>query len=397
MGQPGTRALERSLAAIDELDGTPWGNLVVARRDRSARDEARLADGPLTGLIGVVKDNIDLADLPTRCGSDASSASPAIEDAAVVRAVRAAGAVIAGKAHMHEWGAGVSGLVSRDGPARHPIDSARITGGSSSGPAALVARGVVDFALATDTGASIRTPAALCGCVGLVPRQDAMSRDGVQRLNPTLDRVGILARDVSTARAIWGVFSSTAPVAPRSLRIGVIDTDATTPVNLGIEAAVRVLSRDHDVRSVTFDGAERLRSIYRVVSAYEVADLVSGLGARAALLQPELRAVLAATTFPDETAYREALAALEVARATEAALLGVDVLLLPTVPVTSPRAVDVDLRMRARLMDACTPFSVLDWPALSVPAAVAGLPVGVQLVGVAVGESELLDLGSQIS
>ncbi|PZF82355.1 amidase family protein [Jiangella anatolica] len=383
-------ALERSLAYFDALAGTPWGNLVVARRDDEARAEAAVAAGPLEGLVAAVKDNIDVASLPTRLGSDASDDRPAGVDAAVVAAVRRVGAVIAAKTHLHELGAGVSGLVGRDGPARHPLDPERITGGSSSGAAALVALGAADFALGTDTGASVRAPAALCGCVGFVPRQDRLPRHGVTPLNPTLDRVGVLARDLRTMRRVWTALADPPVPLDRPLRIGVVATGAEPAVALGVAAAARALDARHEVTQLRFGRADELRSIYRVVSAFEFARLVDGQGERAALLQPELRTLLDATRFPGEGEYAEALVALASARTTVAEELGVDVLLLSTVPVTAPRAAGVDRAVHARLLADCTPFSVLDWPALSIPAPGPGLPVGVQLVGVRIDEAELL-------
>jgi Asp-tRNA(Asn)/Glu-tRNA(Gln) amidotransferase A subunit family amidase len=144
---------DRALAAAAELD-------VELARGRWR--------GPLHGVAVGVKDLIDVAGLPTRAGSNVlADAPPATVDAPVVARLREAGAVVVAKLHTHEFAYGPTGDVAATGPARNPHDPSRITGGSSSGPAAAVAAGHLPLALGTDTGASVRTPAALCGVTGL--------------------------------------------------------------------------------------------------------------------------------------------------------------------------------------------------------------------------------------
>ena len=126
-----------------------------------------------------MKDLIDVAGLPTQCGSLVlADAPPAAADAPVVARLLEAGAVVVAKLHTHEFAYGPTGDVAATGPARNPHDPSRITGGSSSGSAAAVAAGHVPLALGTDTGASVRTPAALCGVVGLKPAYGHLSAEG---------------------------------------------------------------------------------------------------------------------------------------------------------------------------------------------------------------------------
>src|ERR671916_1958051 len=164
--------------------------------------------GPLHGWPVAVKDLIDVAGVPTRCGSAVlADAVPAQQDAAVVARLRAAGAVVVAKTHTHEFAYGPTGDVSVDGPCHNPHDPQRITGGSSSGSAAAVAAGLVPLAVGTDTGCSTRTPAALCGVVGLKPARDALPTVGVFPLSDTLDHIGLLGVDVDTVAIAFGALT----------------------------------------------------------------------------------------------------------------------------------------------------------------------------------------------
>ncbi len=392
-----TDAVAAALARLDALTGTPWQNLVVARRDQQARADAVRAAGPLAGMTLAVKDNIDVRGLPSRAGSDAlASGPPATADAPVVAALQAAGAVTVAKAHMDELGAGATGLSSRDGPARHPHDPARITGGSSSGSAALVALGVVDLAVGTDTGSSVRGPAALCGCVGLVPRQALLPRDGVQPLSRTLDRVGLIAVSVGTLARAW---RSLAPdAAARQPAVGVVECgDADPEVSAAVAVVADRLRMTYEVRTVAFPAAHELLQVYDTIVAYEFRGVLAALGDRTALLGTDLQRRLARTAFPSDTAYTQALRRLAVARSRILHELPVDVLLLPTCPQVAPTLVSAaDPATSRRLMSYCVPFSVLDLPAVTVPAPTDGLPVGAALVGVRVDETQLLEIAAHI-
>jgi aspartyl-tRNA(Asn)/glutamyl-tRNA(Gln) amidotransferase subunit A len=170
--------VEHVREACDRLAGDRHGAVIVLDADRAlAEARERAAElargrwrGPLHGVAVGVKDLYDVAGLPTRCGSGVlADAPPAAADADLVARVREAGAVVVAKLHTHEFAYGPTGDVAATGPARNPHDPQRITGGSSSGSAASVAAGHLALALGTDTGASVRTPAALCGVVGLKP------------------------------------------------------------------------------------------------------------------------------------------------------------------------------------------------------------------------------------
>ncbi|MDN5930414.1 MAG: amidase, partial [Pseudonocardia sp.] len=184
-----------------------------------ARGEWR---GPLHGVAVGVKDLYDVAGLPTRAGSNVlADAPPATADSALVARLRQAGAVVVAKLHTHEFAYGPTGDVAATGPACNPHDPTRITGGSSSGSAAAVAAGHVALALGTDTGASVRTPAALCGVVGLKPAYGALPVDGVFPLSETCDHVGFLTADAEGAALAWDALTGPGEPAPAT-RVGVL-------------------------------------------------------------------------------------------------------------------------------------------------------------------------------
>ncbi|TDD13312.1 amidase [Kribbella turkmenica] len=205
------RALRRREISARELVGSalrrtrelnPTLNAFALIDEEGARAAARLADeqfaagvdlGPLHGIPVAVKDLVDMAGLPTSCGSGSSFGALATADAEVVRRLRDAGAVIIGKTTLHEFAYGATGDRSVHGASRNPVDPSRMSGGSSGGSAVAVAAGMVPIAVGTDTAGSVRVPAALCGVVGFKPAYDAVPSAGVYPLAPSLDHVGVFA------------------------------------------------------------------------------------------------------------------------------------------------------------------------------------------------------------
>jgi amidase len=193
-----------------------------------------------SGLRVAVKDTIDIAGYPTRAASRAlADMPPAQRNADVVQAVLNVGCRIVGKANMHELAFGVTGINYATGTAPNPKYPGRIPGGSSSGSAAAVAAGLADFALGTDTGGSVRVPAACCGIYGLKPTFGRVSRKGVLPVESSLDCVGPFAGDVDLLiRAMGIIDQSFAGARPPSLSVALIGVDADPEISSMVRQAV---------------------------------------------------------------------------------------------------------------------------------------------------------------
>ncbi|WP_187774229.1 amidase [Lolliginicoccus suaedae] len=407
------------LGRIDALRGTPWENLVVGRdyQERlaaQALEQARLLDerraggeapGPLHGVAVAVKDLIDVAGVPTRCGSQVGEgAGPAVEDAAIVRMLREAGAIVVAKTHLHEFAYGPTGAVSADGPAANPWDAARITGGSSSGSAALVAKGVVPLAIGTDTGCSVRAPAALCGIVGVKPPFGALPTGGVFPLAESFDHVGFFTRTGADALLAWdavGLGGASADGAAARYRIGrlagagwqVHDEQARGAVD-GAERGLA--DAGHVVVEVELPEAVELVELYGTITgAQALATHEQHLEATPDRFQELTRERLRAQRGRTASQYIHAVRRLSELRLLIGERLraeGLDMLLAATVPFRAPligvEELDIDgatVPVRPEILRLCIPFSVLGYSVVAMPGTVKVvpghdiLPVGVQL------------------
>ena len=225
------------LSRIAERDGSLRAFTTV---DETALSQAAAADqafsnaqdfGPLHGIPIGIKDIIDVAGLPATCGSAVFENRRATADAAVVTRLRAGGAIIIGKLATYEFAMVGPDQSLPNPPARNPWNPAFITGGSSSGSAAAVAGGILRIALGTDTGGSVRSPAAYCGCVGLKPSFGRTSRSGVFPLSPSLDHVGPLASTVEEAALVLDAISG-------------FDADDSQSINENWRPASSLIGRD---------------------------------------------------------------------------------------------------------------------------------------------------------
>lgn len=403
-----TEHVRATLAALDGLIGTPWENLVAARDDAAALAAAARADaaiaagdwiGPLHGVAVAVKDNIDVAGLPTRCGSAVlADAPPAAADARIVARLREAGAIVVAKAHLHEFAYGPTGAVNASGPAAHPHDPNLIPGGSSSGSAALVAKGVVPLALGTDTGCSTRAPASLCGIVGLKPSVDALPTTGVFPLSTTFDHVGLLAADVLDVSLAWGAIPGIAhirtPVA--GLRVGRLRGDnwdiADPTVDAAVDAACRALTdAGAEVIDVELPETQDFLAAYPIITGSEAYETHRQWFEQAPeRYQPPTAALLAAQRDRPAVEYLHAVRTVERLRRQALSRLhgelGLDALITATTPlraVTQEQARSADPAVaRTPLLRMCIPFNALGIPAISVPVPVDdGAAVGVQVIG----------------
>lgn len=404
--------------ALRRLDGDTCNAVVRLLADEARREAKERADellagswrGPLHGVAVAVKDLIDVAGVPTGCGSNVlHDAPPAEVDAAVVARLREAGAIVVAKTHTHEFAYGPTGDVAAQGPARNPHDPTRITGGSSSGSAAAVAAGHVPLALGTDTGCSVRTPAALCGVVGLKPAYGRLPVDGVFPLSETCDHVGLLAADVHGVAVAYDVLVRDKGTGGGIQLPGVdgvtvgVPSDAywraADPVIADAVAAVatRLSRAGAVVVPVEMPGIDELAACYRpIVGAEAYATHEHWLDTRRDGYQPITAERLAMSAGQPAKEY---VAAQRTRRALTARLRKhlstVDVLLTPTTPIraTPIGAQQVDgIEVRPALLSLTLPFNLTGWPAVSVPVTPSdgGLPVGVQLVAVRMEERGLL-------
>ncbi|MCW0212064.1 MAG: amidase [Pseudonocardia sp.] len=399
--------------AVVALDETALG-IAEERAVELARGEWR---GPLHGVAVGVKDLFDVIGLPTRAGSAVLADAPAATtEGPVVARLREAGAVIVAKLHTHEFAYGPTGDVSATGPALNPHDRTRITGGSSSGSAAAVAAGHLPLALGTDTGASVRTPAALCGIVGLKPAYGTLSTDGVFPLAESLDTVGILAPDVHSASVAWDVLSrpdgtggGIQQPGVSGTHVGVLVDDfwqAVDPVlAAAVAEAVRRLEKAgaeiFEIRTPMID--ELAASYAAIVGGEAYATHRAWLAERPGDYQPATARRLLAVADQPAYAYVEAQRTRRrLGAALREAAQGMDVLISATTRLraTPVGAAEVGGTPVLRsMMGLTSPFNLTGQPALSVPAPVAEgeLPAGIQLVGVDLEERGILRVAAAIT
>lgn len=199
----------------------------LAAAERTARAiAAGIPAGPLAGIPFAAKDNLSTADMPTTCGSRILENYRPPFDATVISRLRAAGAILTGKTNLDEFAMGNTSSSSAFGPVGNPWDPGRIPGGSSGGSAAAVAAGCVPFAIGSDTGGSVRQPAALCGITGIKPTWGSVSRYGLATYSSSLDQIGVMARSASEIAELLGVMMGPDP------RDATATAPAVTPMQL---------------------------------------------------------------------------------------------------------------------------------------------------------------------
>jgi aspartyl-tRNA(Asn)/glutamyl-tRNA(Gln) amidotransferase subunit A len=388
------RALaERSLEAAERTAGL--GALVAVDADGALRQadaldaEARAGRrrGPLHGIPITVKDVIDVAGLPTRAGSAAYDDLPAV-DADAVAILRDAGAVILGKAATHEFALGIA-----TPQCGNPYDPTRLAGGSSGGSAVAVATGVGIVSLGTDTRASLRAPASLCGVVGFKPTLGRVPGRGVVPLSWTTDHVGPIARTVEDAAAVLAVLADdpTIAAAPNvaGLAVGVPPPLAGTDpaVAAAFERALATLA-GIGCRLVELDrpdaaDLEVANALGMLVTRSEAAAFHRSRGTDLALCIPEVRDQLAAAMGIAAIDYLEAQRqrGLLAARTLEA-FARCDVIATPSTPIPAPPRDGYERYLLVLSRDLIL-WSLVGAPAVSLPSGVApgGLPTGIQLAG----------------
>ena len=313
--------------------------------------------------------------------------------APAVAALEAAGWADAGKTNLHELAYGVTSQNLHYGTVPNPSFPGRTSGGSSGGSAAALAAGLADAALGTDSGGSIRIPAACCAVVGFKPTFGLVSTDGVFPLAPSYDHAGPMARDVATCAELMRVLAGLEPAAAGTPSVALAWHDLADPlVGARIEAAGRLLA----ATPVPFPLPEGTTPVFM----REVADVHRELYAEHAELygeniRPKIERCLAVT---DAEAAAAAAARSAYERAALAAFEGFDLLLTPTLGLVPPPA-DVDeIAVREAIIRFTYPFNLLGWPALALPCGPAegGLPASAQLVGRPGADALVLAAGARL-
>ncbi|MCO1656086.1 amidase family protein [Pseudonocardia humida] len=399
-------------------------------------DRARPGDGPLAGIPVAVKDNLDTHDLPTTGGTPALARSRPGRDHHAVARLRAAGAAVVGKTNLHELAFGITSNNAAYGQVRNPHDPSRTAGGSSGGSAVAVATGVVPLALGSDTGGSVRVPAAHCGLVGWRPTVGRWGSERAVPISRTRDTAGVLATTVADAALVDELVTGD-PVAAapeRRLRLGVprpgfyddlhpevaecVERALDRLADAGVELVETEVPGAHELDAecgfaiVFFEVARDLPAYLATLPGPEreltLADVLAGAAT------PDVRGALevAASGEFTEAVYREALATRERLRAAYATALHpsggerLDALVYPTVPLPAiPVGDDVITEHNGRrepvfqtTIRNTGPGSASGMPAVSLPAGAtrAGLPIGLSLEGLPGGDSALLAVARSV-
>jgi len=352
-----------------------------------------------TGIRLAVKDLFDTADLETTYGSAIFAGQLPIETAESVRRLEAAGYVNVGKTNLHEFAYGTTSENPHFGAVPNPIAPGRVAGGSSGGNAAALAAGLADAALGTDSGGSIRIPAACCGIVGFKPTYGRVPLAGCWPLAATYDHAGPMARDVETCttmmEALTPDFERRVVSSLEELRVGVSWTEHASPlVRERVELSAKHFPNRRPLElPLLQDPAHVFQREVADVHRELYAESSSAYGQDVAI---KVEACLRVTDAQVEQAQRERELYREQ---VDEAFAGLDLLLVPTIPCVAPRlgAGGIgDLEVREALIRFTLPFNSVGLPALALPCGAAedGLPASVQLVGRAGDDGLVLAAGT---
>jgi aspartyl-tRNA(Asn)/glutamyl-tRNA(Gln) amidotransferase subunit A len=403
-----TEIVEQCLGRIAAEN--PRLNAFILVMGDEARQHAEQADrelasgvdrGPLHGVPISIKDIFDIAGTVTTAASRVREGIVAGQDALAIARLRRAGAVIVGKTNLHEFALGTTNEDSAFGPARNPLDDSRSPGGSSGGSAASVIAGMALGTLGTDTGGSIRIPSAACGLVGLKPGYDELPAAGVVPLSRTLDHIGPLTSTVTDAWHMLHALRDRAAVKPlsatpvSSLRLGLLSTYfcdlLDDDVRAAFERSVETLRRQGArVVEVDIPHAPLIPAVYTHIVFGDAAAYHSDtLDAMPDRYTPNVRLRLEMARYVTAADYVRALDGRRMLkREVDAALAGIDALLLPTLPIVAPPIGATTVQVgparepvRNVMLRLTQLFNITGHPAVSLPcgASAAGLPCGLQL------------------
>ncbi|MCE2519930.1 MAG: amidase [Alphaproteobacteria bacterium] len=399
--------------ALDE------GKVLAEARALDDMREGGVVAGPLHGIPVAIKDNFWTRDYPTTACSRVLADSPAGIDATVVGRLRAAGAIIFGKTNMHEWAYGATNTSSAFGPVRNPWNPDHISGGSSGGSAAALAARVVPAALGSDTGGSVRIPAAACGVCGLKPTYGRVSRFGVLPLSFSLDVAGPMARSARDLGILLDVLSGEDPRDPTT-RVDRHAVSRSPGTRLAVLRGEGILC-DEDVGRAFENALGEFREAGFILTDVEVPGLERGFGIWKVIMLAEASAWHARYLETHAASYGEDvrvqlqagqhIAAVDYLGAQQFRTRLVtgfqdilkhhDAVCLPTLPVAAPAHGETNITVGKKRISAQDAMTVMPWianltglPAVSIPSGsnAAGLPVALTVMGRPFGEEAILDI-----
>lgn len=380
----------------------------AATADSDACIQAGSPRSALEGIPIAVKDVINTRGLRTTMGSNLFSDNVPTEDAPLIKQLKNAGAHVIGKTNTHEFSYGIRGDAGAFGVVTNPHDATRVAGGSSSGSASAVAKGIVPLAVGTDTAGSVRVPAALCGVVGFKPTYGLLDTNGIFPLSPSFDTAGFLATSVSdialTMHAIG--LDNISPDDDDTGTLG-FSTLADNPILGGCGFAdatgqwLTELLETPDILHPTLGGRPiDFMDIYNVVRARE-AFLIHEeyVASEPALYQSSTLAKLqAGANISDHEVARKLASIPAIAEQYLQAFGETDILLSSTVPIEAPLLSEKSGSSSDALMSQVIIWNILGWPALSIPywSPDHSLPLSVQVIGKPGRDADVLRAGMHV-